>query len=149
MAHTDSDVVLAQAIQAILETNKVTLGLDDVFYGNQRMLPRASSAVVIAEGKARQLAGVTAPGGRTMNELMVSIDIHRSKVGVEADEREAVDEIATDVETLLHSDTTIGGIIIHGFIRSVQRGEIEFAQNSMFRSVHMSFVGQTKTYLSP
>lgn len=153
MAHTDKDEILAQAIQALIEANKVTLGLDDVFYGNHNMIPRASAAIVAPLGKTRELAGVSAPGGRTNNTLMVSIDVHRSKVVDEETGRLAVDSTASAIEALLHTDPTIGGLIIHGFVQNVQRGETQFFSNvgsgSLFRSVQMVFSGTTKTYLSP
>jgi hypothetical protein len=147
--HTDRDDLVAQAIFDLIELNKATLFLDDVFYGNQNMIPRASAAVVTAMGKRRALAGVAAPGGRTDNDLMIIIDLHWSKVGDEATERKNCDDRAYALEQLIHADTTIGGIIIHGFIDSVDRGETQIANGSMFRSVRMSFTGRTKTYLSP
>lgn len=149
MAHTDSDIVVAQYIFDLIEANKGDLGIQAVYYGNQIMIPNASAAVVTAMGKRRDLAGVSAPGGRTMNTLNVNIAMHWSKVGSEDIERKAADDHATDLETLIHSDVTCGGIIIHGFITSVERGESALANDSMFRSVVMEFVGQTKTYLSP
>lgn len=146
--HTDDDTVAAQFIFDLLTTNKTTLLLDDVLWGNHNMIPRASAAVVQALGKRRQLAGVSAPGGRTLNELLVSVELHWSKVGDEQTERKEVDARGTAVERLVHADTTLGGIIIHGFFEQVDRGETQFINNSMFRSVRMAFVGQTKTYLS-
>lgn len=149
MAHTDQDTDVAIAIETLLTANKVTLALDDVLYGNHTFIPRASAAIVIPLGHRRELAGVAAPGGRTLNTLMVSIDLHYSKVGDEESMRKAVDAKGVLLENLIHQDTTVGGIIIHGFITEVDRGETTFANNSMFRTVHMIFMGQTKTYLSP
>jgi len=146
--HTDQDEVVAQAIFDLIEANKISLLLDDVLWGNQTMIPRASAAIVQALGKTRQLAGVSAPGGRTLNRLMVSVELHWSKVGPEEIERKAVDARATAVEALVHSDVTLGGIIIHGFFEQVDRGETTFVNNSMFRTVRMAFAGQSKTYLS-
>jgi hypothetical protein len=148
MAHTDDDTLVAIAIRDLLETNKETLQLDDVLYGNHNLIPRASAAIVTAGGKTRQLAGVSAPGGRTENNLIVAIQLHWSKVGNEEEERIAADQRGTAVERLIHADTTVSGLIIHGYINQVERGET-IVNNSMFRSVIMSFVGITKTYLSP
>lgn len=148
MPHTDKDEVVAQAIETLLEANKVALLLDDVLYGNHIMIPRASAAIVMPLGKRRQLAGVAAPGGRTLNQLIVGVDLHWSKIGDEETERKAADSRGTAVETLLHTDTTLGGIVIHGFVTQVDRGESQFANNSMFRSVRMVYEAQTKTYLS-
>lgn len=148
MAHTDDDTTVALAIRDLLEANKATLLLEDVLYGNHTMIPRNSAAVVMSMGKRRQLAGVASPGGRTQNDMMISIQLHWSRVGDEETERRAADNRGTVVERLIHEDTTLGGIIIHGYMTEVDRGET-LINNSMFRSVIMTFVGQTRTYLSP
>ncbi len=146
--HTDQDEVVAQAIFDLLNANKIPLLLDDVLYGSHSLIPRASAAVVQAMGKRRQLAGVSAPGGRTLNELMVQVELHWSKVGDEATERRECDRRGTLLERLVHQDTTLGGIIIHGFFQQIDRGETQFVNNGMFRSVRLTFIGQSKTYLS-
>jgi hypothetical protein len=149
MAHTDDDTVVAIYIQDLITANKAVLVLDDVLYGRHNNIPHASAAVIIPGGKRRVLAGVSAPGGRTENALMVEIGLHWSKVGDEETERKAVDARATAVERKLHEDVTLGGLIIHGYVVSVERGETQMASGSMFRSVQMVFQGTTKTYLSP
>ena len=146
--HTDRDEVLALAIRDLIVANKIDLELDDVLYGNHVLIPSGNSVIVSAPGKRRQLAGVASPGGRTLNTLSVVIELNRSKVGSEEEQRIATDNCATNIEVLLHSDTTIGGIIIHGFVNQVDRGETNTSGNGMFRTVRMLFEGQTKTYLS-
>jgi len=151
--HTDADEVLAQALADIIELNKADLQLDDVLYGNHNMIPHASAAIVMPMGKVRTLAGGSAPGGRTQNDLRVTISLLWSKVGDETTERKACDARATALEAILHQDTTVGGLIIHGFVNQVERGESPLAggigNNGMFRSVIMMYSGVTKTYLSP
>lgn len=152
MPHTDDDTVVAKAIEALLNANKVELQIEDVLYGNHTMIPRNSAAVVQAAGHRRALDGVSAPGGRTRNELMVTIQLHWSKVGDEATERYACDLRGKALEDKIHEDTTLGGIIIHGYVIDTDRGDTQLgtvANNSMFRTVQMTFVGTTKTYLSP
>lgn len=145
--HTDSDTVVAQAIFDLIEANKIALALDDVLWGNQEMIPHASAAVVMPLGKRRILAGVSAPGGRTENTLLVTIEVNRSKVGVEAVERKVVDDTGTAIELLLHSDTTLGGIVIHGFVEQTDRGEVTLTAGQ-FRTVRLMYAARTKTYLS-
>lgn len=149
MAHTDDDTVVAQAIFNIIVANQTTLLLDDVLYGNHVIIPHASAAVVTPLGKRRALAGVAAPGGRTENTLSVEITLHWSQVGDEATERANADARGTALEKKIHADTTLGGIIIHGYITQVERGESVFTNSGMFRTVKMMFEGTTKTYLSP
>lgn len=147
--HVDQDEVVAEAIFTLIEDNQDELQLEDVLYGNHTMIPRNSAAIVQALGKDRTLAGVAAPGGRTMNNLRVMIELHWSKVGDEATERRACDARGTALERKIHVDTTLGGIIIHGFVSQVDRGESQMFNGSMFRTVRMLYVGTTKTYLSP
>jgi len=149
MAHTDRDEVIADYIWNLINNNKVALQLDEVLYGNHNMITMASAAVITAMGKRRRLSGVSAPGGRTENDLIVIIAMHWSKVGDEATERRNADNRARLIENKLHEDTTLGGNIIHGYVTEVDRGESEMATGSMFRSVRMTYVGTTKTYLSP
>ena len=148
MAHTSHSSELGNAIFNLIEANKISLGLADVFFGEQKMLPRSPAAVVDLGRKRRELAGVSAPGGRTMNNMDIIIDVHSAKVAEEALARMELNLLAEAVEDLLHVDTTMGGIIIHGFVRDWDPGEA-FINNSMFRTVRMMYTGQTKTYLSP
>lgn len=147
--HTDDDTVVAEAIFTLIDDNKIDLQLDDVLYGNHDMIPRASAAIVKALGHNRSLAGVSAPGGRTQNTLIVMIDMLWSKVGDEATERRNCDARGKLLENLIHTDTTLGGIVIHGFVVNVDRGETRTSNQSMFRSVQLMYNATTKTYLSP
>lgn len=148
MAHTALTSVLAEAIFDKINDNKSTLGIRAVYYGNHNMVPDSPAAVVIPGRKNRSLAGVSAPGGRTMNELNVVVDILTQNVkDGESLARLEIDQLAESVETLLHQDTTMGGIIIHGYVTTWDPG-VQFINSSQFRVVRMSYLGITKTYLS-
>lgn len=149
MAHTDKDEVLALAIRDLIELNKADLGIGLVLYGDHTQIPTGTAAMIMAMGKRRQLTSVAGPGGMTENMLIVNIEIHRSVVSDEETNRRATDVMATAVEELLHADVTMGGIIIHGFIVQVDRGNTQFANGSMFRTVRMTYNGKTKTHLTP
>jgi len=147
--HTDDDATVAQAIEVLVNANKAALLLDDVLYGDHNMIPHASAAIIMPGGMRRELAGVAAPGGRTANNMMVEVVLHWSKVGDEATERKAADQRGKLLERKLHEDTTLGGIIIHGFVNQVDRGNTIMGNNNMFRTVRMVYIAMTKTYLSP
>lgn len=148
MTHTDLGTVVSKAIFDLIKNNVGSLGLRDVLFGNQTMIPLSPTVVVITGPKHRELSGASAPGGRTMNSMTVYIDVHTSKVGDEATERMAVDKLAEAVETLLHADVTLGGILIHGFVNDWDPGETGLISGSQFRTVRMTYIGTTKTYLS-
>lgn len=147
MSHTDKTTDVAQALVNLLKDDMINLGLKDVLYGRQINLPTTPVVVVTCAPKRRELSGVSAPGGRTMNTMQIYIDVHNSKVGDEATERLFVDKLAESVEQVVHQDTTVGGIIIHGFITDWDPGET-FLQNGEFRTVRMTFQGRSETYLS-
>ena len=144
---TDNSTVLAQAIMAKIVANQQTLKVRDVLYGEQIMIPRSPTVVVLLGTKTRILAGVSAPGGRTENDMTVLIDIHSMKVGDEATERLAMDQLAESVEKLLHADTQMGGLLIHGFVTEYIPGETVL-QNGEFRTVRLTYIGRSKTYLT-
>ena len=144
--HTSRGTVVAKAIMQIIEANMAALDLKAVYYGNHVMIPKTPAVVVNLQPKNRTLAGVVAPGGRTMNDISLTIDVHSSKVGEESANRMEHDELAEEIEILLHQDTTLGGIIVHGYVTVFDPGETMF-QDSEFRTVRLTYNAQTKTNL--
>lgn len=146
--HTHKSTVLAKAIEQKLVDNMGTLGLLDVLYGDQLMLPKSPAAVVTPGVKNRPLMGVSAPGGRVENRMTVFIDVlSQDALSSEADARLQLQQLAEDVEDTLHEDVTMGGIIIHGYVNIWDPGTT-FIQASKFRTVRMTYIGISKTYLS-
>lgn len=147
MAHTDRSTELAIAIRDKIAANRTLLGLDyDSFvaYGDHNNIPGGRAITVASGTKTRELAGVAGPGGRTLNTMEVVISVYFSVVEAEETARLAVDRMAEAVENLLHQDTSMGGLIIHGFVREWTPGVI-YRETSMYRVVQLHFVGQTKT----
>lgn len=147
MAHTHKSTVLAQAIVQKIKDNKVAVGLDaDSFveYGDHNNIIGGKAVTVASGTKDRELAGVAGPGGRTDNFMEVVITVYYMKTEAEATARLTCDQIAENVEDLLHEDTTMGGIIIHGFVRQWVPGIIT-RESSMFRVVQLHYRGRTKT----
>lgn len=145
--HTDQSTVLAQAIVTKIRTAQTSLGLDTVLYGEQNNVPGGKAAVVYCGTKRRPLAGVAGPGGRTDNFMEIIIDVHYSVYSTEEDGRLAADKLAEGIETLLHQDTTVGGIIIHGWVNEWVPGVV-FKENSMYRTVRLLYVGRSKTNIT-
>lgn len=151
MAHTDKSTVLAIAIRDKIIANKYACGLDPsdfVAYGDHNNVPGGKAITVASGTKTRELAGVAGPGGRTLNTMEVVISVFYMVVEAEETARLTVDQMAESVETLLHSDTSMGGLIIHGYVREWTPGII-YRETSMFRVVQLHFVGQTKTNVTP
>lgn len=147
MTHTDRTTVVAQYIKTLIDTNKASLGVDQVLYGEQTNIPGGITVVVTAGMKTRALQRVAFPGGGTRNRMMVLITVYCNKLGDEQTLNLEVDQTAEDVEHLLHQDTTLGGNVIHGFVETTDPG-YRFKSGSMFRATQMTHVSQTKTNLT-
>ena len=150
MAHTDRTTVLALAIKDKIAAAKSSLGLAPetfVAYGDHNNIPGGKAITVTSGTKNRELAGVAGPGGRTLNTMEVVISVFSMVLATEASARLEVDQLSEAVEKLLHSDTTMGGIIIHGYVRDWVPGVV-YRETSQFRVVQLHFVGITKTNLS-
>jgi hypothetical protein len=146
--NTDKTSVLADYVYNLLTSERYELGLEQVLYGKHNMVPKNNTVRVIPGRKTRVLKGVSAPGGRVENILVVLIDVMTSDPLIgESEGRLMTDQLADTVEHFLHQDTTMGGLIIHGFVDTWDPGE-EFINNSMFRVVRLTFTGQSRTYLS-
>lgn len=146
---TDNTSVLAGYIRDLIEANKVSLGIKQVLFGNQNDIPYTPTVVVTPGIKRRELRGVAAPGGRTINRMQVFVLVMTSKVGDEATERMNVDKLSEAVEKLLHTDVQMGGLIIHGFVNNWTPTETFFQQTQgQFRTVRMTYEGMSETYLS-
>lgn len=147
MPLTDKASVVAVAVQALIESNKDALGLDQVYYGDQLNIPNAKCAAVRVGRKTRERAGVAGPGGRMMNYMPIIINVYNSTVTDEASGRLVVDQIAEAIEDLLHQDITLGGIILDGFVSEFDPDPV-FRTGSMYRTVQLSFQARSKTNLT-
>lgn len=147
MAHTDKTTVVAQYILSLITTNKSSLGLDNVLYGDQNEIPPGKTAVVATGRKDRVLQRVAFPGGGTRNRMIVMITVYNNTTGDEATKSLQTDQVAEAVEHLLHQNTTMGGNIIHGFVETWDPG-YNFRRGSMFRATQLTFVADTKTNLT-
>lgn len=146
---TENTSVLAQYIKTKLEANKTSLGLNMILYGNHNDIPKTPCAVVTPGIKRRELRGVAGPGGRTFNVMNVFVMIFTDKVGDETTYRLEIDQLSEKIEKLLHQDVQMGGLLIHGFVQEWNPSEVFLpVSQGSFRTVRMTFVGTSETYLS-
>lgn len=142
MPNTDSLLTFSLAVRNLLSTNAVALGLKGVFFGDRNKIPFVPAACVEPVDKRRELAG--APR-RTENTFQVYVLIYHALV--DDTERTLTESLtrAEAVETLLHADPQLGGLVIHGLVRSLESG-VAYKQ-SLFRATRLTFEGLTKTNL--
>jgi len=147
MAHTDSYVALSNRVKTILETNAVTLGLQDVFYGDQMRIPRTPAACVEPGSKQRELSGLPR---RVSNILTCYVLVYLYKLQSAEDIREADDSLAEAIETFLHADAQLKTAgeptVLDSMVTSIESG-YQQKGNSLFRAARITFQATSLTLL--
>jgi hypothetical protein len=140
---TDSLETFTTAIQDIITANQVALGIADIWYGEQHKIPRTPSVEVMPGTKTRILAG--APR-RTTNNFQVFVMILVGMVqDVQVNSHQA-NQMAESIETLLHADPTIGGLVINCLVEQIEFGH---ATRSMteYRAARLNVTAESRTNL--
>lgn len=123
MPLTDKPSVIVQAHVDLLNTNKVALGLADVYYGDQAILPRTPSVCVEAGPLDQESNRV---GGRLATENVFRIYhlIYVGKVQDVQDNYKKSLELAEAIRDLLHVDLQLGGLVVFGYVRTIEPGYV-------------------------
>jgi len=144
MPNTDSYVTISQYIKDLL-ANNTTLGLQDVWYGDQQLVPRVPAAAVEPGTLRRSLGGVS-PGGVTENYIAVYVMVYHAGIKDTQTTKKECDEHAEKIITALHADLTMGGLVIHGFCTEVDPGYATRG-GELFFATRIQWEGLTKTRL--
>ena len=137
MAYATAGTVIADYILGILTTNKVTLGLVDIWLGEQKLLPTTPCACVILGPTKVELVGTPR---RVENTYDLTVQIyHSSLMDKQSLEREC-NQRAEAVQTFLNADPTMSGNVIHSYVTGVEPG---FASrgDSWYKSSRVSWTG--------
>lgn len=130
------------------EANKTVLGLADVFYGDQRQIPRTPTLCLEPDMKRRELEGVPR---RTLNTFSMYVLLYISKMDdVQVNARDAL-VLAEAVEDFLHADPTCHAppaqpLLVHSYCTEVEPG-YRTRQDTRFRACRIKFEGINKTVL--
>jgi hypothetical protein len=130
------------------EANKVSLGLADVFYGDQKQIPRTPALCIEPDGKKRDLSG--APR-RTENTFGIYFLLYVSTVAsVETNARDAL-VLGETIETFLHQDPTCHTapaqpLVVHGYCVEVEPG-YRTRGDTLYRACRIKYEAINKTCL--
>lgn len=144
----DSYVQLAKDVQLRMEANMVTLGLQDVFYGDQSRIPRTPAVCIEPGGKERVLNGM--PRRTDVTLTVYLLVYHYQLTGPEA-VRENNDNLAEDIEAVLHLDAQfrdVGGAptVVDSMVRNIESG-VQAKTNSLFRASRLTFEARSQIQL--
>lgn len=118
---TDNISIVARKIYSLLDENRVGLGFQDIWYGDQDKTPRTPCAAVESGPKTRELNG--APR-RTMVTMTIYVLVYHEKIlDVQQNQLES-EKLNEAVEALLHQDAALDGLVIDSMVTNVEPGYV-------------------------
>jgi hypothetical protein len=142
---TNSEVACALYLQDLLETNKVALGVRDVFYGDQVRIPYSPAICVETGRKERALNG--APR-RTEITLNVHLLVYHAPIEDGQVTRLQNDLLDEAIETLIHleDNRTLGGLVVHGMVVAIEPG-YQIKAGSTYRASRIDYQATSQVQL--
>lgn len=112
---------VADAIKALIEANQVALGVEVVYFGDQARIEKHPAICIEPNAQRNELSGVATPM-RLMRTHQVYIILYHSKFVDTQMQRRDCDAMAAEIEELVHNNVTLGGLVIHAYVSSVDSG---------------------------
>ena len=101
--------------------NEVSLGVAATYFGDQEKLP-TTPVVCVEPGIKRNLLRQAA-GARMLDIVFeLTLLVYHSFITSPQENRRGADALAEAVEAVVHSDRTLGGLVIHGYCPEIQSG---------------------------
>lgn len=145
MPNTDRFSPITDKIYTILDDAKTSLGVMDVYYGDQELLPRTPAVTVESGAYSRELAGMGGKG-MTENRSTVYVMVYFGRVqDVQQNSRDA-DALSEAIMDVLHTDVTLEGLIVHGHVSGIEPGYAT-RRGVLLRSARVTWNGLTKTQI--
>lgn len=134
---------IAEALYNKLDVNKEALGIEAVYYGDQNRLPVTPAVCIEPDSKTNTL---TSAFRKVSLDFKIYILLYHSQVSSPQDNRRSADALAEAVETLIHADKDLGGLVIHCMIDEVASGYVT-KSNSLVRASRLTFSALSQNQL--
>lgn len=105
----------------LIETNQAELGLAGVYYGDQERLPSTPSVCIETAKTTRELVAIPR---RVDTMFEVYVIIYHNPVADTTSVRRDVEELTDAVEALIHTKPSLGDLVIHAFVTTVEHGYV-------------------------
>jgi hypothetical protein len=141
---TASMVEVTQRVYDVLSDAKDELGIAAVYYGMQELIPEFPAISVESGRKQRQLAERS--GGSTHKwaiTFTVSLMVEHGKLQSSTTTRKETEQLAELIETKLHEDLKLGGLVIFGFVTSIDSG-VTRRKDIMIRATRIIWEGVSR-----
>jgi hypothetical protein len=142
-------VVIATELQVRINAAKATFTTPvvDVWYGDQDRIGTTPTVCIEPSDKTRELSG--APN-MTENNFEIYILVYHNKVQDNQITRKEVDQLAFEIEKLLHQDLQLAtaGVprLIHGYVTRNESGYV-WKNGTLYRTARLTYRGKNKTSL--
>lgn len=148
MTLTDSYVAFAKDVQTRLEAAKVTLGIEQIFYGDQERIPVTPAVCIEPGDKKRTLNGLPR---RTEVQMTVYLLVYHYQLDSPQTIRENNDELAESIETFLHQDAQFRDgssvpTVVDSMVTSIESG-YQPKRNSLFRASRITLEARSQMQL--
>lgn len=149
---SDSTLDVANRFFTILDEVKAELGIQDVWFGDQILVPRVPAVCVEPGTERRQIQGVP---DMTLMLIETGFYIYHSKVDrTQQLARRECNAFAQRIKNYLHvnhlrlysDDTNTQQLTIHGFCTLLDPG-YTYRQGTLYNAVQMVWTSTTKTSL--
>lgn len=140
---TDKYHVVALKLKTMLEDAANTLGIKDVFYGDQNNIPRNPAVCIDPGEKRRELNG--APR-RTMVTMTNYIIVYHNEVKSMQDVRLGSDDLGEKIEDLIHTDATLGDLVIDSMVTGIESGYLQ-RNRALFRASRLTVEARQQVQL--
>lgn len=143
MPLTASLVEFNDALLTKLRTNQGALGINCLFYGDQDRIPGTPCVCLEPDVKSSSLKG--APR-RTQVNFVTYLLIYHSEVTSPQDNLRSANVLAEQIETLIHADRTLGGLVIHCMVAATDSGYVR-KNNTLMRSSRLTVTAESQDML--
>lgn len=145
MAHTKDSTVVTQAIIDLLQVpaTKAALGVKEVYYGAQELIPDYPAVEVESFPKERTLSTERATLRQFHITIRVGIMVLFGKVQSSEINKKEAESLIERIENKLHEDFTLGGLVIAGFVTRVEPGVIP-RQGVMLRASRLVWEARSR-----
>lgn len=140
---TDSLETFVAKIQSLVEAKQVDLAIADVWYGEQHKVPRTPTVEVIPGEKVRNPAG--APR-RVENTFECFVMVLAGQVQDVQLNLHTAGQLAESIETVLHADPTLGGIVINALVARTEFG-VATRSSTQYRAARLTVRAESRTLL--
>lgn len=138
---TDSLAAVSQELYDYLDYGKGVLGIQRVWYDIDDMVPTTPAILVEPGDKSREISNT---GHMVINTFQVNVILLHSRMASKSETNDEALTLAEEVESYLHDNKTLNGLIIHGYVSKLEQGSVA-QQKVLLRATRLLWQGMSKT----